>query len=97
MALMAARETSLNNALLVYIYGFGLGICGFGFFFFNVAHPLASGVITLGFIAIGRFFLTVGRVKPGKGEIEYRRLLRWTMSRRHCGTVVALKLVLEAI
>jgi hypothetical protein len=77
MALMGARESSLNNALLVYKYGFGLGFCGFGIFFFTVAHPLASGVTTLGFIAIGSFFLTVARVKLEQGGIEYRRLLRW--------------------
>jgi len=96
MALMGARKTSLNNALLVYKYGFGLGICGFGFFFFNVAHPLASGVITLGFIAIGSFFLTVGRVKLGKGGIV-SKVAPLAMSRRHCGTVVMLKVVLGAI
>jgi hypothetical protein len=59
MSLMGARKSSLNNALVIQKHRIGVGFCGFGIFFFTIAHPLAPGFITLGFIAIGSFFLTV--------------------------------------
>jgi hypothetical protein len=61
-------KSSLNNALLVFKYGFGLGFCVFGIFLFTVAYPLASGVITLGF-HLGTTVITRGFVVAETDQI----------------------------
>ena len=65
---MGARETSLNNAAFVFKYGFGLFAFGFGFSLFNRQHPYGTGLVCLGFIALGAFFLSVTRIKAKANE-----------------------------
>jgi hypothetical protein len=60
---MGAHETSLNNAILVFKYGFGLFFCGLGLFLVNGQHPYATGLVCLGFFILGAFFLSVTRVR----------------------------------
>jgi hypothetical protein len=74
---MGARETSLNNAVIVLRYGFGFWFCGMGLFLFNREHPYASGFISVAFFISGAFFLSVGRVKPEKEVIKYQRWISW--------------------
>jgi hypothetical protein len=74
---MGARETSLNNAIFVFKYGFGLFFCGLGLFLFNGQHPYGTGLVCLGFLILGAFFLSVTRVGLGDTEVRYRRWLRW--------------------
>jgi hypothetical protein len=74
---MGARETSLNNAILVFKYGFGLFFCGLGLFLFNGQHPYATGLVCIGFFILGAFFLSVTRVRLEGTEVKYRRWLRW--------------------
>jgi hypothetical protein len=74
---MGASERSLNNALFVFKFGFGLFSCWSGLFLFNRQHPLATGIISLGFIVAGIFFLSVARVKPEGNVLKYRRWFRW--------------------
>ncbi len=74
---MAAREASLNNALFVSKYGFGVFFCLFGLLLFNKQHPYGTGFICLGFIILGAFFLSVARVKPEKEVLKYRIWFRW--------------------
>ena len=74
---MGTRETSLNNAIFVFKYGFGLFFCGIGLFLFNGQHPYGTGLVCLGFLILGAFFLSVTRVRLEGTEVKYRRWLRW--------------------
>ena len=74
---MGARETSLNNAILVFKYGFGLFFFGLGLSLFSGQHPYGTGVVCLGFFILGAFFLSVTRVRLEGTEVKYRRWLRW--------------------
>jgi hypothetical protein len=74
---MSARDTSLNNATLVFKYWFGLFFCGLGLFLFNRQHPYGTGLVCLGFVTLGAFFLSVTRVKLEGKEVKYRRWIRW--------------------
>ena len=74
---MGARETSLNNAIFVFKYGFGLFFCGLGLFLFNEQHPYGTGLVCLSFLTLGAFFLSVTRVRLEGTEVKYRRWLRW--------------------
>ena len=74
---MGARETSLNNAIFVFKYAFGLGFFGIGVFIFNKEHPYGTGLVSLGFFVLGAFFLSVVSVQPGNKELRYHRWLRW--------------------
>jgi hypothetical protein len=74
---MGARETSLNTATLVFKYWFGLFFCGFSLLLFNRQHPYGTGLVCLGFIALGVFFLSVTRVRLEGNEVMYRRWIRW--------------------
>ena len=74
---MGVRETSLNNAVLVFKYGFGLFFFGLGLSLFNGQHPYGTGLICLGFFILGAFFLSVTRVRLEGTEVKYRRWLRW--------------------
>jgi len=74
---MSARERSLSNAAVVFKYYFGLGFCLFGLFIFNREHPYATGLISLAFLLLAAFFLSVARVEPGSKELKYRRWLCW--------------------
>ena len=74
---MSARENSLTNAAFVFKYWFGLFACGFGLFLFNRQHPYGTGIVCLGFIILGAFFLSVTRVNLEGKEVRYRRWIRW--------------------
>jgi len=74
---MGARETSVNTAAFVFKYGFGLSACVFGLSLFNWEHPYATGLVCLGFITLGAFFLSVTRVNLDGQEVRYRRWIRW--------------------
>ena len=74
---MGAREASLNNALLIFKYGFGLGFCAIGWLLFNREHPLGTGIVCLGFFLLGGFFLSVTRIRLEGTEVKYQRWLRW--------------------
>jgi hypothetical protein len=74
---MAASERSLTNALLVSKFGFGLFSCCFGLLLFNTQHPLGTGIVSLGFIVGGFFFLSVARVKAEGNVLKYRRWFSW--------------------
>jgi len=74
---MGARETSLSNAAVLFKYYFGLGFCLFGLFIFKREHPYATGLITLAFLLLAAFFLSVARLEPGNKELKYRRWLSW--------------------
>jgi hypothetical protein len=74
---MSARETSLRNAILVSKYWFGLFCCGLGLFLFNRQHPYFKGFVSLCFITLGAFFLSVTRIKLEDKEVKYRRWIRW--------------------
>ena len=73
---MGARENSLKNATFV-CKGLGLGFCAFGLLLFNGEHPYATGLISLGFLLLGSFFLSVARVEPGNKAVKYRRWFGW--------------------
>ena len=73
---MRAYETSQKNSLFV-SYGMGLFFCLFGTLFFTKEHPYASGCISLGFIIVGIFFLSIARVKPEAEALKYRVWFRW--------------------
>lgn len=74
---MGARENSLNNAIFVFKYGFGLGACGFGLAFFNRQHAYITGLICVSFLALGAFFLSVTRIELEGENVKYRRWTRW--------------------
>ena len=74
---MGARERSLNNAEAVFKYANGFFFSVFGLFVFNREHPVGTGVVTLGFLLLGAFFLSVTRVEPCTKELKYRRWFRW--------------------
>jgi hypothetical protein len=73
---MSARETSLNPAVFLN-GGIGLFWCWMGIFLFDVQHPYGTGFISLGFLILGAFFLSVTRIKLEDTEVKYRRWLRW--------------------
>jgi hypothetical protein len=74
---MAAYETSLRNAIVVFKYAFGLGFFGVGVFVFNSEHPYATGLLSLALFAVGTFFLSVAKIQWGNDELRYRRWFRW--------------------
>jgi hypothetical protein len=74
---MGAREKSLNNAIFVFKYCFGLLFCWFGLFAFNKQHPFGTGIFGLWFITVGIFFLSVARVKLESKVLKYRRWFCW--------------------
>jgi|SRR5579872_439162 len=74
---MVASERSLNNALFVFKFGFGLFFCWFGLFTFNYKHPVGTGIVSLGLMVVGIFFLSVARVKPEGNALKYRRWFHW--------------------
>jgi hypothetical protein len=74
---MGASERSLKSAIFVLKFGFGLFFCSFGLFLFNGQHPYGTGIVSLGFLIIGSFFLSVARVKPDGNVLKYRRWFRW--------------------
>jgi hypothetical protein len=86
---MGARETSLNNAIFVFKYGFALGLCAFGLACFNREHPYATGLVSLTFFLAATFFLSVARVRLEGDKIKYQRWLHWHGVRyseiRECG------------
>jgi hypothetical protein len=73
---MNARERSLNNAIFV-SKSFGLGLCGVGLAMFGKGHWFGTGLVSLGILVVGAFFLSVARVEPGGKELRYRRWFRW--------------------
>jgi hypothetical protein len=73
---MSAYETSLKNSIF-HAYPMGLIFCLFGVLFFTTERPFASGCITLVFVLIGTFFLSVARVKPETEVLKYRVWFRW--------------------
>jgi hypothetical protein len=73
---MSAYETSLKNFIFL-AYAAGLFLCLFGVVFFTKEHPFASGCVSLVFILIGTFFLSVARVKPESEVLKYRIWFRW--------------------
>jgi hypothetical protein len=74
---MGARERSLRNAVVVFKYYFGLGFCLFGLFILYREHPYASGLISVAFLLLAVFFLSVALVEPSNHELKYRRWFRW--------------------
>jgi hypothetical protein len=74
---MGARENSLQNAIFVVKYGFGLGACGFGLALFNRQHAYITGLVSLIFLALGAFFLSAVRIELEGETVKYRRWTRW--------------------
>src|SRR5712664_396211 len=74
---VTAHETSLKNAAFVFKYGFGVFFCFLAVFIFNPHHPYGTAFVSLGFVVVGIFFLSVARVKPRGEVIEYRNWFRW--------------------
>lgn len=73
---MGAYETSLKSSLF-HAYAMGLFFCLFGAFLFTKERPYASGCISLVFILIGTFFLSVALVKPESEVLKYRIWFHW--------------------
>lgn len=73
---MSPHKASLTNAWIVKNL-FGLFFCGLGLFIFNKEHPYATGVVCLGFLIFGFFFLSVARVQPENEKLKYQSWFRW--------------------
>jgi hypothetical protein len=74
---MNAREHSLNNAIFVSKYGFGVGFAGIGLFLINQEHPFLTGAVASGFFFLSSFFLSVRRVRAEAKTLKYKTFFRW--------------------